>query len=83
MAKAILAASRANGSWYVAQVYADGTNMQNVANPAAGQLLLKWSGGYEPSVTDNLEAEAVCNGLAYIIANATTINWTSVKQAIN
>lgn len=83
MAKAVLAASRTDGSWYVAQVYPDGTNMQNVSNPPAGQLLLKWPGGYEPSVTDSLEAETICKGLAYIIANATTINWTSVKQAIN
>lgn len=83
MAKAILAAARPEGSWYVAQVYANGTNMQNVANPPAGQLLLKWRGITEPSTGDDLDAEIICLGLAYIIANATTINWTSVKQAIN
>jgi hypothetical protein len=82
MAKAVLAASRPSGAWYVAQVYADGTNMQNVANPPSGQLLLKWRQGYEPSVNDDLDAETICVGLAFIIST-TNINWTPVKQAIN
>lgn len=83
MAKAVLAASRPDGSWYVQTIYPDGTNMQGVSNPASGQLLLKWRPGSEPSQFDNIEPEAICNGLAYIIASATTVNWTSVKQAIN
>lgn len=83
MAKAVLAASRTDGSWFVAQVFADGTNMQNVANPPAGQLLLKWRNASEPSQFDNIDADTICAGLAYIIGNAATINWTSVKQAIN
>lgn len=83
MAKAVLAAGRTDGSWYVAQIYANGTNMTGVANPAAGQLLLKWREGFEPSIGDGLTLDTICTGLATVIANATTINWTSVKQAIN
>jgi hypothetical protein len=83
MAKAILAAPRSDGSWYVAQIYADGTNMQGISNPPSGQLLLKWRPGSEPSLGDDLTAETICAGLATVIASAATINWTSVKQAIN
>lgn len=82
MAKAVLAASRTDGSWYVAQVYPDGTDMTKVTNPAAGQLLLKWTQGFEPSQFDNLTPDIVSNGLATIIAT-TNVNWTPVKSAIN
>lgn len=83
MAKAVRAASRADGTWYVAEIFPNGTNMQNVANPPTGQLLLRWRQGYEPSINDNLDAETICSGLATVVGSATTINWTSVKQAIN
>jgi hypothetical protein len=82
MAKAILAASRSTGTWFVAQVFPDGTDMTKVASPAAGQLLIKWRDG-EPSVGDDLTADAICVGLATIISTITTINWTQVKAAIN